>query len=273
LASGALLAFAACAPTPAPTGMDGATPTGPARRVVSLDFCADQFVLKLADRASIRAVSRDAVRPHSHMAEAARGLPRVRPTTEEVLALQPDLVVRSFGGGPDLEAALQRAGVRVHRIGWGDDFAAVRANVRGAADALGRRARGEALVADFDRRLAALPQGRGQPTLYVTPGGVTSGPGTMIDALLRAAGLANAQSRPGWNTIDLEALALRPPALAAVADFGDPTGDRNHWSPARHALMTRTLVTTPAARLSGASTACAGWFVADAAEALAAAAR
>jgi iron complex transport system substrate-binding protein len=240
-------------------------------RVVSLDYCADQFVVKLADRGAIAAVSRDAVRSFSYLREEARGLPRVRASAEEVLALAPDLVVRSYGGGAALAGQLERAGVRVHQIGWGEDFDAVRANVRAAAVALGQRARGEALVAAFDARLAALRQAAPLETLYVTAAGVTTGPGSMIHTLMASAGLANFQTRPGWNPLPLERLAADQPDLVATAFFdtgaGAAAGDT--WSPARHPLAQRMMRDVPVVALDGATTSCAGWFVLDAVEALA----
>ena len=79
-------------------------------RIVSLDFCADQYVLKLADREQILAVSPDAVREFSYMRETAQGLPTVRSVAEDVLILKPDLVVRSYGGGPKAGDFFERAG-------------------------------------------------------------------------------------------------------------------------------------------------------------------
>ncbi|MEZ5998409.1 MAG: hypothetical protein R3B98_06925 [Hyphomonas sp.] len=67
-------------------------------RVVSLDYCADQFVLGLADREQILAVSKDAEKPFSHLRDRAAGLPKVRAAAEDVVALKPDIVVRSWGG-------------------------------------------------------------------------------------------------------------------------------------------------------------------------------
>ena len=47
------------------------------QRIVSLDYCADQYVLKLADEEQILAISPDAVKDFSYMREAAAGVPTV----------------------------------------------------------------------------------------------------------------------------------------------------------------------------------------------------
>ena len=242
-------------------------------RVVSLDYCADQFVIKLADRGDIAAVSPDAVRDFSYLRGQAVGLPTVQPSAEAVLALKPDLVVRSYGGGPELAGLLERAGVAVHQIGWGEDFDAVRTNVREAAAALGQAGRGEAVVGEFDRRLETLAKAGPLATLYLTSGGVTTGAGSMVDRMMTAAGLTNFQTRPGWNPIPLERLALEKPAMTAAAFFDDADAANDRWSSARHPIVRQTMADGPQAILDGSTTACGGWFVMDAVEALAEAGR
>jgi iron complex transport system substrate-binding protein len=239
-------------------------------RIVSLDYCADQFALKLADRADIAALSPDATKDFSYLRTQAIGMRRVRPTAEDVLALKPDLIIRSYGGGSQATAFFEKAGVKVHQIGWGDDFDAVRTNVREAAQALGQSARGEEVVADFDARLAGIKQGKGSSALYVTSGGVTTGSGSMIDLMIQRAGLTNFQRGSGWNPLPLERLASETPDLVVTAFFGKGALTREHWSPSRHHVAQLAMATRPVLALDGATTACAGWFVMDSVEALAA---
>jgi iron complex transport system substrate-binding protein len=242
-------------------------------RVVSLDFCADQFVIKLANRGHIVAVSPDATRDFSFMRAEAKGLHQVRPDAETILALKPDVVVRSYGGGPQMVPFLERAGIKVHQIGWGEDFAAVRTNVRAAAAALGQPARGEAVVADFDRRLVNLKPAPQVSALYVTPGGVTTGPGSLVDRLMRQAGLVNFQMQKGWNPLPLERLATERPEMVVTAFFTAQSPHQDYWSQARHPLVRQMLTDLPVARLDGGATACSGWFMVDAMEAMAATGR
>ncbi|MGC8001651.1 hypothetical protein, partial [Salmonella enterica] len=55
--------------------------------------------------------------------------------------------------------------------------------------------------------------------VYLTPSGVTAGPGTLVDAVLRAAGMTNAETRPGYHTVSLEQLALDPPRAVVLGFF------------------------------------------------------
>lgn len=264
LALAAGLFLAACEPP-------RAKPSAAARRIVSLDYCADQFVLGLAERGRILALSPDAGAAFSYMRAAAEGLPTVRPRAEDVLVLEPDLVVRSYGGGPRARTFFERAGVPVLQIGFVDDIDDARAVVRDMARGLGAPERGEALVAEMDARLErARVHAPGTRALYVTPAGFTAGPGTLVHHLLAAAGLDNFQSRPGWRPIPLERLAYESPDVVAVASFGEAHDHEDAWTPFRHPVARRAMRSLPAADLDGATTSCGGWFLADAVEALAA---
>lgn len=252
--------------------------TAAPRRIVSLDYCADQFVLGLAGRDRILAVSPDAEAEFSYLRAAAAGLPTVRPRAEDVLILRPDLVARSYGGGPNARAFFERAGVPVLQIGFAGDLDGVRASIRGAAKALGAPARGEALIADMDARIArargaAAGNAARANVLYLTPSGITAGPGTLVHRMIEAAGLDNFQSRSGWGPIPLERLAYESPDLIASAWFGARTDHDDAWTPSRHPVAKRHLRSVPVVSLEGSTTSCGGWFLADAVEALAAAGR
>jgi iron complex transport system substrate-binding protein len=262
------MVLAACA-SPEP----GAAPTRPTKpvRIVSLDYCADQFLLKLADPNQIAAVSIDATRDFSFMRETARGLPQVRSTAEAVLARDPDLVVRSYGGGPNVSALMTRAGVPVAQLGFAQDFEGVRTSIRSMAAAFGHPERGEALIAEMNARLAVVAQEGATDisALYMTPAGVTTGEGSLVHAMIAAAHLENFETQPGWRPIPLERLARERPELIAAAFFGSKTNHPDGWSAARHPVAQRQLQELPVAAIEGAWTACGGWFLVEAVEALA----
>jgi iron complex transport system substrate-binding protein len=244
-----------------------------ATRVASLDQCADQFTLALADPHDIVALSNRADDADAYLAAAARGHPLRRVTLEALLAARPTLVLRYWGGDPHLTAALQARGVRVVTLDEATDFAGVRRNVRAAAAALGAQARGEALIRRMDARLMA-GQGawRGRGGVYLTSGGYSAGPGSLIDAMLRGAGFANQNRHAGFSAISLEQLVLNPPAALALGFF-DPAGSAlARWSPGRHRVVSETIRTRPSVALPASILACPAWFAADGVTRLAAAA-
>jgi iron complex transport system substrate-binding protein len=241
------------------------------RRIVSLDYCADQYVLKFADRENILALSPDAKKRFSYMRAAAEGIPTVRPRSADVLALQPDLVVRTYGGGHDIADFMKEPGVPVVQIGFPQSIAEVRTEVLRVGTELRKPDEAAELVADMDRRLAALADrpGRHREVLYMTPAGVTAGEGTLVHELFVAAGLRNFQDRPGWNPLPLERLAYERPDLIAAAFFESQTNHVDNWSAARHPVARAQLRELPVVPLEGAWTSCGGWFLIDAVEALA----
>lgn len=245
----------------------------PPPRVLSLDQCADQYVMALSNRDAIVGLSTRADDPDSRLRDLAKGLPQRRVTLETALAARPQVVVRYWGGEPRLIGALEQRGVRVVTIGEATGFADVRTNVRRVAAALGRPGEGERLIREMDGRLArAAGAWGGRRALYLTPGGVTAGPGTLVDAVLRAAGMSNAEARPGYQTVSLEQVAMAPPQAAVLGFFDTFQLAGDSWGVGRHRVLQRVARERAVASLPGSMLGCPDWGAAEAAERLAAAA-
>lgn len=237
-------------------------------RVLSLDQCADQYVLALAPEAEL-ALSPRADDPDSRQREAARGRRQVRPTLEAAIAFQPDVVVRYWGGEPRLLAALERRGVRVLLIDDATDMAGVQATLRRVSAGLGQAGRGEALIRHMDAQLATIaPPAEPPPgALYLTAGGFTAGRETLVGAILIAAGFANLAASPGFAPVSVERIALNPPSRFVLGFFDQIRAD---WrGPGRHPVVRRAAAGRIAARLPAAVLSCPAWFAADAAAMLA----
>jgi iron complex transport system substrate-binding protein len=245
-----------------------------APRVMSLDSCADQYVLALAPRDSIVGLSHRAVSRDSYMRRDAAGLPLRRATFESLVAAKPEVVVRLWGGDARLSKALEKKGVTTVALDDAADFEGVRANVRKVAAALDRRSEGEAMIARMDTQLArSAGAGRGRSALYLTPGGYTAGSGTLIDATLKAAGYSNSQTAPYFAPVSLEQMVMRPPIAVVLGLFDKARAGSDRWGPGRHAAVQRVVKTRTVASLPAAVVGCPGWFAADGVETLAKAAR
>ncbi|MGB3627247.1 MAG: ABC transporter substrate-binding protein [Henriciella sp.] len=227
--------------------------------VVSLDYCADQFVMGLADRDQILAVSPHADRSFSHLRDKADGLPQVRALAEDVVALQPDLVVRSWGGDARALGFYEQLGIKTVQIGYASDFEGAARVTREIGAALGQDERADTLIEQLEFNAPET----GKSALYLTPGGVTAGQGTMVDAIMQAAGIENAVSQQGWVTLPLEKLVQDPPERVLSAFFGFDEDTASNWSLSRHPAMQRILANAETIQMDESRLTCPAWFVAD----------
>lgn len=234
------------------------------RRIVSLDFCADQYVIALADRGEIAGLSPDATKSFSYFNETARGLPRVRPRVEDILLQKPDLVVRSYGGGPGITATLERVGIRVIQLGYANDLNAARDQLMAVGAALDQEARAKALAEKMPEAETIRKNGERPDILYLTSKGAVAGRGTFIDTLIVAGGGENFLNSDGWRGLPLEALVYDLPDIMATGFFDGPDAYTDHWSSAHHPVVARTMARVKHVDLPGAVTACNAWFTMDA---------
>jgi iron complex transport system substrate-binding protein len=244
-------------------------PSAPA--VVSIDYCADQYVLALADRGQIHGVSPRARQAFSYHRERAADVPVVEPVAEAILAAAPELVVRFWGGNQRLVSMLERTGVDTVNIVYGHDRDTIFANLTKVAAALERAEAADVLIADQRARIDAL---EAKPrldlrALYLTPSGTTGGTGTDIDAMIRLAGMENMAAElgyHGWRTVSLEELVMNPPDVFIGSFFDDRDVARSSWSPARHPRLARIMGEVRTVPVPGRFLSCSGLFSVDAAE-------
>lgn len=196
-----------------------ARPQAVPQRIVSLNLCADQLVLALADREQIAGLTRNADEPEmSALAAKARGLRILGTSAEEVLVLRPDLVIgMSTGRGPAM-GPLSKQGYRMIGVPPAESLEAIYASIRTTADAVGHPRRGEALIARMERELAAIPRpGEGRVAAYYQRRGYVTGTGTLVDELMGRVGLVNLArklGKPPLSQMSLEEMvAARPDFL------------------------------------------------------------
>jgi iron complex transport system substrate-binding protein len=239
-------------------------------RIVSLDQCADQYVLALAPRDEIVGLSKRALNADSYLHTQAAGLPEQRATLEAILGARATIAVTNWAGDMRLPAALAARGVTVVQIDETNDFAGVRSDIRKVAAALGQPAAGQTLVARMDANLAASRNAwGGARALYLTPGGFSAGPQTLVGAMMAAAGLVSASTSGGYAPVSLEALVLDPPAALVLGFFRDLAGGRQHWTIAANGYLRGLVRQRAIASLPGSMLGCPAWFAADGALALA----
>ena len=247
-----------------------AAPATTAPRIVSLDQCADQYVLALAPRDEIAWVSKRALNSDSNQRLRAAGLPEHRATLEAALGARATVAVRYWTADARLPDALRRQGVEVVQLDEANDFPGIRANVRKVAAALGERPVGEALIGKMDAELAASRGAwGGARALYLTPGGFTAGRDTLIAAMMGAAGLVTAAAGVGYRPVSLEQLVLDPPSALVLGFFRDLAGGRQRWTIGGNSYLRGLAARRTVASLPGSLLGCPAWYAADGALALA----
>jgi len=200
----------------------GASAAAP-ERIVSLNLCLDQLLIELVDPERIASVSFVAADPNfSAKAEAAARFPLNHGLAEEILPLEPDLVLAGAMSGQPTAQLLDRLGHEVVELPLAVGLDDIAAHVRRVAEAVGAVARGEELIEAFEAeldRLAPPPEApRPLAAVYVA-NGYTHGPGTLVHALVEAAGLDNLAARLGLDgiaSLPLETLLMSDPDLLVI---------------------------------------------------------
>jgi iron complex transport system substrate-binding protein len=240
-----MAAFAFCA--------SSASAASAPQRVVSLNVCTDEYIFRLLPPDRIAALSYLAADHHPIVSTIADDVARtnihlIRQSAEEVLAAKPDLVVIDEGAQVRVRAVLARAGIPVADVSWASSLDDIRRVTRQLASALGVPERGEAMLAEMDKNLAAARAMAPNPpvsALIYQPNGYAAS-GSVTEVLMQASGLRNVAPSLGptrQGTIPVETLVANPPELLIVGSNAGESSSRarqvlNH--PALRALPQTT---------------------------------
>ena len=219
LALALALLLAGCS-TPVKPHAGGGAPL----RIVSTNPCADAMLVELVPPGRIAAISHYSQDPAatSMPLEVANRFATTAGTAEEVIALDPDLVLTSSFTPASTRSAYERAGLKMLLLDSPTTIEASKAQIAQVAAAVGEGARGRVLNAKIDRALAsAAPRpapGNGQEpsALLFIVGGLASGSGNLLDELLTRAGFRNAAADYGLaftGNLPIETIAARPPRV------------------------------------------------------------
>ena len=234
----AALVLGACSSAPA----QPASPAAP--RLVSLNPCSDAILAEVADFSQVLALSHYSRDPASSSMDVAmaRRFPSVSGSVEEVLALQPDVVVASTFLSPATVNAFRRLGIPLIQLPIATNVAESRAQVAMLARLAGHEARGAALNARIDAALVrAAPPANTAPVPAVVweSGGIVPGNETLIAELLGRTGFANFSAARGMKQADvlpLELLLADPPRVILTAGNSYSNEDRMLAHPALDTL-------------------------------------
>jgi iron complex transport system substrate-binding protein len=204
----------------------GGAAAEPLPRVASINLCADQHLLALADPEQILTVSWLAADPEESLLAKKAARHRLNfGTAEELLELAPDVVLAGTYTSPFTRTLLRRVGVRVVELEPEASVADIERNVRLVASVVGQVERGEDAVAALRAQVRALETHRPPrriPAVIVRPGGFTVGADSLANELLALAGLTNVAAERGldrWGSLSMEALLRSAPELIVLTGY------------------------------------------------------
>ncbi len=184
--------------------------------MVSVNLCVDQLaILVAADGQPLSVPNLASDERGSTLADRTRAFVPNHGYAEEVLLLEPDLVLAGTYTTRATVELLRGLGVRVEELPPASSFADVRANLRRLGELLGQRERAESLVVDLDRRLLSAHRVVPRAARTTTAAWCAASP---------PVGAGRSTSQPRRST----GFPLRPatsPAFAANAQAGIRTGE------------------------------------------------
>lgn len=238
-----------------------AAPAGAGPRVVSLDGCADQYVLGLVPAGDILALSGRSRLSDSFYRDRAAGVRQIRPEIESVLALRPDVVVRTWGGDLKLVKKLQQNNIKIININDISSYKDAEGELRRVGHELGRDETADAETLRFRAALADIrPVGLGRSVLYYTPGGFSAGPDTMVGDMLKRLDFRMETQDKGYFFLSPEVLLNLKPDVFALGFYEDRYAMRR--VPGRNPEVAALIEASPHFTLPARAVACSGWFTA-----------
>lgn len=241
----------------------------PPRRIVSMNMCADQYLLALAEPSQVAALTSFSRDPSmSFYARRARSWPVSKGSAEEVMSLHPDLIIASPFRRKEALALLNGRGAPILEIKPARTYADVVKQVRLVARAIGAAPRGEVVIAEMDRKMAVLDAQtpRFGVAAYYQRRGFVSGTGTLMDDMMTRAGFTNL-ARPlrlkSVSKLSLEAVVAARPSFLIVDSEADPGADMGSQM-LFHPALERTVPASHRLSLPQAMSVCGGPFYPDA---------
>jgi cobalamin transport system substrate-binding protein len=199
-------------------------------RIVSQALASDEMLFPMVapERlVGLSALSRDP-KYSNILTEATRHQAPSIESAEDIVRLRPDLIFVTTYSRAEMVQVLEASGAPVYRLANFDDLDGVTTNLRRIGAAVGEEAAAERIVAEMQRRLAAVAARRaGRPPMRVLSfsGGFTAGRDTTFDDIVRRAGGINEAAARGLEKFprlsEEQVLAWNPDVLVSGALPGE----------------------------------------------------
>ena len=206
----------------------------PPRRIVTLSMSTDETMLGLVEPERMVAVNTLLDDPvSSNITELAKAIPQRigDPTVEEIMALQPDLVIVPDWGDLTMVPSLREAGLRVVVCKGARNLAEIRETITLLAAAAGVPERGarlqemmDAKLAEIQEKVAKIPQNERKRVVLISLMGGYGGLGSSFDEACRYAGVINGRAELGirdFQVMTKEQLVQIDPDILFLPTYND----------------------------------------------------
>lgn len=239
-------------------------------RVASINLCTDQLLVTLADPAQVLGLSPYAQdQARSWDAELAKQFPKLSGGAEDVLVLNPDIVVAGRFTKRATRELLKDKGLRVVEFDVARSIDDVKKHIRQMGDLVQHPDRAAGEISKLDTAVARVRDITSRKpfrVLAVSRRGWVSGGDSLTTSLLKTVGLTNAAGEMGNRTgafASLEAIvSLKPDYLlvSSDSDFAEDEGSSFLLHPALEQFYPASKRIVIPERL----TACGGLTIVDA---------
>ena len=242
-------------------------------RLVSMNVCADQLLLTLADPEQILGLSRFSRDGWQLRAGDISRYPVLSGGAEDVLLIRPDVVVASAFDKRSTRELLKAKGLRLVELAVPRTLEEARQQIREAGDIIGHPDRAAAEIARLDAALARARRAVSERHYRVLPlsrRGWVAGSESFIGSLLAETGLRSAAGDLGFafgGFASLEAIVNLRPDFIVVSQAGDTARDDGQAF-LLHPALERFYPPAKRIVIPERMTECGGVLLADALDAL-----
>ena len=214
------------------------------QRIVSLSLCTDQLILKLVEPRRIAAVSDLAPDEiYSDMADQAKGLSIHYGLAEQIIPLNPDLIIGSTYSANNTVQMLRQLGHPVTTVDSPTTIAEIASFTRAIGLAVGEPERAEIIIQAMHQEIEAakrlVADKPKQLAISYGPNGYTPGRKSLKHQVLEAAGYRNLAAELGIEyagNLSVEQLAIANPD-AVIIDESIPNQDSLAQNFVNHPLL------------------------------------
>ena len=218
------------------------------QRIVSLSLCTDQLLLMLVDKSRIAALSHLASDPiYSYMWQASRNINVHHNLAEEIVPLNPDLIIGSSFTSGNIVQMLNRLGHDITTFTTPETLQQVEQLTLAVGKAVHEPERARMIIHRMREDIARAKQlVANKPSLLAIsygPNGYTAGKRTLKNAILEAAGYRNVATQLGieyYGNVPLEQLVLANPDII-IPDEDIPNQDSLAQNLVNHPVLARLL--------------------------------